>query len=70
MKSTRLRRFEEADVPVAIIAAEHDEIVPSQRTEAPETESRTSVFDRTIARAGHNGIYARSEFQEAMRSGH
>jgi uncharacterized protein len=27
------------------------------------------VFDRTIGRAGHNDIYARSDFQEAMREG-
>jgi len=26
------------------------------------------VFDRTIARAGHNDIYSRSDFQEAMRA--
>ena len=26
------------------------------------------VFDRTISRAGHNDIYARSDFHEAMRA--
>jgi hypothetical protein len=25
------------------------------------------VYDRTIGRAGHNDLYARSEFQDAMR---
>jgi len=26
-------------------------------------------FDRTIARAGHNDIYARSDFHDAIREG-
>jgi hypothetical protein len=54
-------------VPVAIVTAEHDEIVPSARTEALRGRIPDLVFDRTIAGAGHNDIYARSDFQEAMR---
>jgi pimeloyl-ACP methyl ester carboxylesterase len=54
-------------VPVAIIAAERDEIVPAERTAALREVVPELVFDRTIKRAGHNDIYARSEFQEAMR---
>jgi pimeloyl-ACP methyl ester carboxylesterase len=54
-------------VPVAIIAAERDEIVPGQRTDALRELVPNLVFDRTIARAGHNDIYRRSDFQEAMR---
>jgi hypothetical protein len=54
-------------VPVAIIAAEHDEIVPAARTAALREVLPKLVYDRTIARAGHNDIYARSDFHEAMR---
>jgi pimeloyl-ACP methyl ester carboxylesterase len=61
------RPLGELQVPVAIIAAERDEIVPSARTQALRGSVRNLVFDRTIARAGHNDIYARSDFQEAMR---
>ena len=59
--------LETADAPVAIIAAERDEIVPPGRTDALRPRVRNLVFDRTIAGAGHNDIYARSDFQEAMR---
>ena len=55
-------------VPIAIIAAEHDEIVPAVRTNALRQVASNLVYDRTVAGAGHNDIYARSEFQEAMRS--
>lgn len=56
-----------SDVPVAIIAGERDEIVPPERTDALRRALSTVVFDRTIPRAGHNDIYARSDFQEAIR---
>lgn len=54
-------------MPVAVIAAERDEIVPADRTNALRAGVPNLVFDRTVARAGHNDIYARSDFQEAMR---
>ena len=54
-------------LPVAIIAAERDEIVPAERTEALRRVVPNLVFDGTIAGAGHNDIYARSEFQDAAR---
>lgn len=54
-------------VPVAIIAAEFDQIVPADRTAALRQVAPKLVFDRTIAGAGHNDIYSRSEFQEDMR---
>lgn len=57
-----------SDVPVAIIAAERDEIVPAERTEALSAKVPNLRFDRTIERAGHNDIYARSDFHEAMRA--
>jgi len=59
--------LEQLDVPVAVVAAERDEIVPSERTDALRERAPRIVFDRTIARAGHNDIYARSDFHEAMR---
>jgi uncharacterized protein len=59
--------LEKADVPVAIIAGERDEIVPPERTDALRKAVPNLVFDRTIGRAGHNDIYARSDFHEAIR---
>ena len=43
-----------------------DEIVPAERTDALRKRVPNLVFDRTIAGAGHNDIYARSDFHEAM----
>ena len=56
-----------SDVPVAIIAADRDEIVPATRTEALRRVTRKLVFDRTIAKSGHNDIYTRSDFHDAMQ---
>lgn len=55
------------DVPVAIIGAERDEIVPSERTDALRKVVPNLVLDRTVPRSGHNDIYTRSDFQDAMR---
>ena len=54
-------------VPVAIIGAERDEVIPPPRTEALRKEVPNLVFDRTIKRAGHNDIYQRSDFHQAMQ---
>jgi pimeloyl-ACP methyl ester carboxylesterase len=54
-------------VPVAIVAAERDEIVPGDRTAALKKAVPNLVFERTIRRTGHNDIYARSEFHDVMR---
>ena len=59
--------IEKLKVPVAIVAAERDEIVPTERTEGLRRRVPQLLFDRTIAGAGHNDIYARSDFHEAMR---
>ena len=59
--------LEKLDIPVAIISAERDEIVPTERTDALRRRTSNLVFDRTVSRAGHNNIYARSDFQDAMR---
>jgi pimeloyl-ACP methyl ester carboxylesterase len=53
--------------PMAVVAAQRDEIVPAERTDALRKKIPKLVFDRTIERAGHNDIYSRSDFQEAMR---
>lgn len=55
-------------VPVAILAAERDEIIAPARTDGLRAKTANLVFDRTIARAGHNDIYARDDFQKAMRA--
>lgn len=55
-------------LPVTIIAAKQDEIVPAERTDALRKAVPDLVFDRTIEGAGHNDIYARSDFHEAMRA--
>jgi pimeloyl-ACP methyl ester carboxylesterase len=59
--------LEQSAIPAAIIAAERDEIVPTERTDALRGRVRHLVLDQTIARAGHNDIYARSDFHAAMR---
>jgi pimeloyl-ACP methyl ester carboxylesterase len=56
-----------ASQPVAIIAAERDEIVPSPRTDALRALVPDLRFDRTVTGAGHNDIYARSDFHAAIR---
>lgn len=55
-------------VPVAIIAAEFDQIVLPERTAALRKVVPNLVYDRTIGGTGHNDIYSRSEFQEDMRA--
>ena len=59
--------LEGLDIPVAIIAAERDEIVPGERTDALRKRVRKLVLDRIIDRAGHNDIYARSDFHVTIR---
>ena len=54
-------------VPVAILAAERDEIIPQVRTDALRMRVPNLAFDRNFPRAGHNDIYHRADFQEALR---
>ncbi|HEU0310775.1 MAG TPA: alpha/beta hydrolase [Sphingomicrobium sp.] len=54
-------------VPVAIIAADRDEIISAKRTQALREVVPNMVFDRTVAGAGHNDIYGRTEFEKGMR---
>jgi pimeloyl-ACP methyl ester carboxylesterase len=53
--------------PVAILAAERDDIVLPRRTDALRREVSNLVLDRTFAGAGHNDIYQRSDFEAALR---
>lgn len=53
-------------LPVAILAADRDTLVPSVRTEALRRTVSNLVFDRTIAGAGHNDIYDYPEFRRRM----
>jgi pimeloyl-ACP methyl ester carboxylesterase len=55
-----------SEVPVAIIAAENDEIIPAARTAALRRGVSNLAFDRTIEGAGHNDIYARTDFHASM----
>jgi uncharacterized protein len=58
--------LEGSSVPVAIVGAEQDDIIPAARTEALRHRIPNLVFDRTIPGAGHNDVYARSDFQDAL----
>lgn len=60
--------LERGGTAVAIIAADRDELVPTTRTDALRAAVANLVYDRTIKNAGHNSIYARSDFQGALRS--
>jgi uncharacterized protein len=59
--------LEKAGAKVAIIAGGRDDIVPRACTEALRKRVPNLVYDKTIASAGHNDIYARSDFQTALR---
>jgi pimeloyl-ACP methyl ester carboxylesterase len=54
-------------VPVAIVAAARDTLIPAARTQGLRRMVPNLVFDRTIAGAGHNDIYDRGEFRTALR---
>jgi pimeloyl-ACP methyl ester carboxylesterase len=57
----------EVSVPTALIAAGRDTIVPARRTEPLRRAARDLVLDRTVAEAGHNDLYDRPAFVDAMR---
>ena len=57
-----------SSVPVAIITAERDDIVPPRRAEALRRPSPDLVLDRVIPGVGHNDIYTREDYVEAMRA--
>lgn len=53
-------------VPVALIAAERDRIIPAERTATLRRSIPNLVFDRTVPGAGHNDLYDRRDFARAM----
>jgi pimeloyl-ACP methyl ester carboxylesterase len=59
--------LERTRLPVAIIAAERDTLIPRVRTDVLRRHLRSIAFDVTIAGAGHNDIYQHPEFAGAMR---
>jgi pimeloyl-ACP methyl ester carboxylesterase len=59
--------LERVGMPVAIIAAGSDTLVPPARTEALRRRVPNLVFDLTIPGAGHNDIYQHARFAPAMR---
>jgi pimeloyl-ACP methyl ester carboxylesterase len=56
-----------SSVPTALIAGGRDTLIPAARTAGLRRSVGHLVYDRTIAGAGHNDIYDRSEFRAAMR---
>lgn len=52
--------------PTAIITAEHDTIVPARRSQPVADGIARLVYRATIANAGHNDLYDRPAFAEAM----
>ncbi|MBA2635440.1 MAG: hypothetical protein H0U83_01925 [Sphingomonas sp.] len=56
-----------SEVPIAIVAAGRDEIIPAARTDALRGKLSNLVYDSIVNGAGHNDIYARPDFQQAMR---
>lgn len=56
----------QAATPVALIAGARDRIISPARTAALRDAVPSLMLDRTIASAGHNDIYDRPEFQQAM----
>jgi uncharacterized protein len=59
--------LEGSKVPVAIIAAQRDDIIPPRRTQALRAKVPNLVYYNTISGAGHNDLYGHSEFRQAMR---
>lgn len=53
-------------LPVAILAAERDGIIPAARTNALRKRVANLVYDRSFAGAGHNDVYQRSDFQTSL----
>lgn len=56
-----------SSVPVAIVAAERDTLIPPARTEALARAIPNLASNQTIAGATHNDIYDRPAFRLAMR---
>ena len=53
-------------VPIALIAAERDTLIPPARAQALASATGTLVLHHTIAGVGHNDIYQHPAFRTAM----
>ena len=53
-------------VPIALIAAERDTLIPPSRAQALSKAVPNLVFNRTMRGVGHNDIYQLPEFRQAM----
>ncbi|MDP8994954.1 MAG: hypothetical protein M3N07_08270, partial [Pseudomonadota bacterium] len=53
--------------PVAIVAAARDALILPARTDALRRAVPNLVYDRTLPNAGHNDLYQRPDFRQAMR---
>jgi pimeloyl-ACP methyl ester carboxylesterase len=53
--------------PAALIAAGRDTIVPARRSTPLREVAPNLVFERIIAEAGHNDLYDRPAFRQAMQ---
>jgi pimeloyl-ACP methyl ester carboxylesterase len=59
--------LKDASVPVAILAADRDSLIRPARTAALRSKLRNLAFDFSAPGAGHNDIYHRRDFKQAMR---
>lgn len=58
--------LKKARLPVAIISGDRDTLIRPARTQALRRQVTNLVYDRIIAGAGHNDLYQRLEYQQAM----
>ena len=58
--------LQRSSVPIALISAERDTIIPPARTATLRKSVRQLAYDHVVPGAGHNDIYSRSDFQRAM----
>jgi hypothetical protein len=56
------------NVPVALIAAGDDRLVPAAHTEALARAVPNLAFRHVVPGAGHSDVYERDDFREAMRA--
>lgn len=52
--------------PIAVIAAEQDQVIAPERTDALRTAISNLVFDQTIEGAGHASLYGMPAFDRAI----
>ncbi|TVQ30484.1 MAG: hypothetical protein EA356_15085 [Geminicoccaceae bacterium] len=62
-------KLRERAVPIAVLAAGRDEVVPPDRTRALMTALARPVFHRTFGDATHRSIYDEPDFPQALMAG-